>query len=187
MKLLFDLFPVIVFFTVFKLADDPHRGVLTATAAAIAATLIQVLFVWIKHRRVEPMLLVTLLLIVILGGATLLLQDERFIKWKPTAVNWLFAMAFLGSEFIGSKNLTQRMMGGHMNLPEVIWTRVNLSWVIFFLVLGTANLYVAFNFTTEVWVNFKLFGMLGLTLVFVLLQALYLTRHSDSLRGKEEP
>ncbi|MBA3492888.1 MAG: septation protein A [Gammaproteobacteria bacterium] len=185
MKLLFDLFPVIVFFTAFKLADDPHQGVLTATAAAIVATLIQVLYAWIKHRRVEPILLVTLALIVILGGATLLLQDDRFIKWKPTAVNWLFAMAFLGSEFIGSKNLTQRMMAGHMNLPEAVWTRANLSWVIFFLVLGTANLYVAFNFATEVWVNFKLFGMLGLTLVFVFLQALYLTRQSESLHGKE--
>lgn len=179
MKVLFDFTPVLVFFIAFKIPEDPHQGILLATAVAITASLLQVTLFWIKNRRVENMHLITLAIIVVLGGATLLLQDERFIKWKPTAVNWLFALTFLVSQFIGKKNLVRRMMESTIRLPDPIWSRLNLSWVMFFVAMGSANLYVAYNFNTETWVNFKLFGIMGLTVLFVIAQAAYLVRHTE--------
>jgi intracellular septation protein len=187
MKFLFDLFPVIVFFIAFKIPEDPHQGILVATAVAIIASALQVALFWIKNRRVENMHLITLAVILVLGGATLLLQDERFIKWKPTAVNWLFALIFLGSEFIGQKNLVRRIMESNVSLPDLVWSRLNLSWAIFFTAVGIANLYVAFNFKTEVWVNFKLFGIMGFTLLFVIAQAIYLVRHTRESGDIEGP
>ena len=172
MKFLFDFLPILLFFIAFK-----FYGIYVATATAIAATVIQVGWLWLRHRKVETMPLVTLVLIVVLGGATLVLQDETFIKWKPTAVNWLFSAAFLGSQFIGDKTLIERMMSSQMALPKAIWARLNASWVVFFFAMGLANLFVAFNFDTDTWVDFKLFGMLGLTLAFVIAQAFYLARH----------
>jgi intracellular septation protein len=179
-KLFVDLFPLIVFFTVFKLIDDPREGILMATGAAIVATSLQALYAYWRHRRVEPMLLVTLALIVVLGGATLFFDDERFIKWKPTAVNWLFGLAFIGSELWGAKNLVRRMLEGKLSLPAAAWTRLNLVWAAFFLSMGAANLFVAYRYPTEIWVNFKVFGLLGLTLLFVVAQAIYLARYMDA-------
>ncbi len=172
MKFLFEFFPVLLFFIAFKLYD-----IYVATAVAMVASAVQVGWSWLRHRRVERMPLVTLALIVILGGATLVLQDESFIKWKPTIVNWLFAAVFLGSRFIGNKTLIEHMMGANLALPAAIWSKLNLAWVIFFVFLGILNLYVAFYFDTQTWVDFKLFGMLGLTLMFVIMQAFYLARH----------
>ena len=128
------------------------------------------------------MYLITLVLVVALGGATVILQDKVFIQWKPTVVNWLFALVFLGSEFIGKKNILERMMGTQIELPPNIWSRLNYLWVGFFIFAGAINIYVAFSghFTEEQWVDFKLFGMLGLTLVFVILQGLYLARHVNA-------
>jgi intracellular septation protein len=187
MKFLFDLIPLIAFFAAFKLAPNPHEGVLLATAVAIVASVLQVGYSWLRHRRVETMHLVTLGLILVLGGATLLFQDERFIKWKPTAVNWMFAAAFFGSQFIGSKNFIRRMLETNIQLPDRIWLRLNLGWALFFLTMGCANLYVAFNYPTETWVNFKVFGIMGLTLLFVLLQALYLVRHAVEPENTQGP
>jgi intracellular septation protein len=172
MKFLFDFFPVLLFFVAFKLYD-----IYVATAVAIAASAAQVGWVWLKHRRVERMPLITLALITVLGGATLVLQDEQFIKWKPTVVNWLFASVFFGSQFIGKRTIIERMMGQNMQLAATVWVRLNLAWVAFFIAMGILNLYVAFHFDTNTWVNFKLFGMLGLTLAFVIVQAFYLARH----------
>jgi intracellular septation protein len=172
MQLLFDLFPVILFFAAFKLA-----GIYVATGVAIVASIAQVAWVWLRRRRVEAMHLITLGLIVVLGGATLLLQDEMFIKWKPSVVNWLFAVVFLGSQFVGEKPLVRRFMESKVELPAFVWIRLNLSWVAFFTLLGFANLFVVYRFDTETWVNFKLFGMMGLTVAFVLAQALYLARY----------
>ncbi|RME34995.1 MAG: septation protein A [Gammaproteobacteria bacterium] len=179
MKFFYDLLPVILFFIAFKIPEDPTDGVMLATGVAIIASLLQVAIQRLRGLPVDRMQLVTLGLLVVLGGATLALQDERFIKWKPTAVNWLFALVFLGSEFIGRKNLVRRMMEGNIVLPDAVWTRLNLGWCAFFVIMGLANLYVAFNFPTEVWVDFKLFGMLGLTLLFVLAQGVYLARYAD--------
>jgi len=177
MKFLFDFFPIALFFITFKFYDDPHEGVLAATAVAIIATIVQVFFFWLKNKRVEKMHIITLVLITVLGGATLLLKDPVFIKWKPTAVNWLFAIAFLGSQFIGEKPFVKRMMAHAVDLPDLIWTKLNFAWVVFFTAMGFANLYVAFNFDLSTWVDFKTYGMLGLTVLFVILQAIFLARH----------
>lgn len=172
MKLLFDLFPVLLFFAAYKLS-----GIYIATVVAIAASCTQVGWFWWRHRRIETMHLVTLVLIAVLGGATLWLQSEIFIKWKPSVVNWAFALAFFISQFIGQKTLAERMMGAAIRLPAPIWLRLNLAWGGFFLALGFANLYVVYHYDTDTWVNFKLFGMMGLTLAFVIAQAFYLARY----------
>jgi len=174
MKILLDFLPVIVFFAVYKYTSD----ILIATAVLIPATLLQMLYTWRVQRKVETMQLVTLALVVLLGGATLLFQDKAFIQWKPTVVNWLFAVAFLGTQFIGKKTVVERLMGSSIELAQPIWRKLNLIWVLFFIILGVVNLYVAYNFSEETWVNFKLFGMLGLTFVFILAQGVYISRHA---------
>ena len=182
MKFLFDFLPIILFFIAFKIPEDPQEGIMLATGVAIIVSIAQVGYSWFRHHKVEKMHLITMGLIVVLGGATLLLQDERFIKWKPTAVNWLFSIVFLGSQYFGSKNIIKRMMDEQVSLPEPVWGKLNLAWALFFFATGCANLYVAFNYPTEIWVNFKLFGILGLTVLFVIAQALYLSRYIE-----EEP
>lgn len=172
MKFLVDFLPILLFFIAYKLYD-----IYVATAVAIAASVAQVSWSWLRHRSVEKMQWVTLGLIVVLGGLTLLLQDETFIKWKPTLVNWLFAIAFLGSQYIGKQSILRRMMSGNLSLPDPVWLRLNWIWVGFFTALGALNLYVAYYFDTETWVNFKLFGMLGLTIAFVIAQGFYLSRY----------
>jgi intracellular septation protein len=173
MKFLFDLFPILLFFIAYKLYD-----IYVATAVIIIASLGQVSWVWLKHHRIENMHLVTLVLVIVLGGATLLLHDETFIKWKPTIVNWAFALAFLGSQVVGKKNLIQRMLESQISVtvPQV-WNYLNMAWITFFVVMGLVNWYVAFHFDTNTWVNFKLFGMMGLTLVFVIGQSFYLAQY----------
>jgi Intracellular septation protein A len=121
--------------------------------------------------------LITLALIIILGGATLIFHDETFIKWKPTIVNWGFALVFLGSHFIGKKPIVRRLMDQALYLPEKVWNRLSYMWVVFFIFSGIANLYVAFNYDTDTWVNFKLFGLMGLTLAFILVQGVYISRY----------
>ena len=174
MKFLFDLFPVIVFFAAFKLL-----GIYAATAVAIGATFLQIGWVWFRHRKVDTMLWVSLGVIVVFGGATLLLHDETFIKWKPTVLYWLFAVILLVAEYAFHRNLIKAMMGKQMTLPEGVWRKMLLGWVGFFSVMGVLNLYVAFNYSLDAWVNFKLFGGMGLMLVFVIAQALLLAKHID--------
>ena len=177
MKFLFDFFPIALFFITFKFYDDPQEGVLAATAVAIIATILQVLLFWLKNKRVEKMHIITLVLITVLGGATLILKDPVFILWKPTAVNWMFAIAFLGSQFVGDKPFVKRMMAHAVELPETVWMKLNLAWVVFFTAMGFANLYVAFTYDLSTWVDFKTYGMLGLTILFVILQAVFLAKH----------
>jgi len=173
MKFLFDLFPVLLFFIAYKMYD-----IYVATAVIIVASILQVGFFWLKHRRVENMHLITMGLVLLLGGATLLLHDPVFIYWKPTIVNWAFAIAFFGSEFIGKKNLLQRMLDSQITLAsKTVWKNLNFTWVVFFMAMGAINLYVAFNFDEDTWVNFKLFGMMGLTIAFVIGQSFYLAKH----------
>ena len=174
MKFLFDFFPVIVFFVAYKL-----EGIFFATAIAIAATVVQITWVWLKHRKVDAMLWVSLGVIVIFGGATLLLQNETFIKWKPTVLYWLFAAVFALAPLIFGKNLIRAMMHKQISLPEPVWSRLNLSWIAFFALMGLINLYVAYTYSTDAWVNFKLFGGMGLMLVFVVLQALMLSKYVE--------
>lgn len=172
MKLLADFFPILLFFVAYK-----FFGIYIATVVAIGVAFLQVAYTGLRYRRIENMQIVTLVLLVVLGGATLWLHNDMFIKWKPTVINWLFAAAFLISEFVGKQPIIQRMMGGHVELPKPIWTKLNLSWVFFFTLMGLINIYVIYNFSTDIWVDFKLFGMLGLTILFVILQAVYLAKH----------
>jgi len=176
MKFLIDFFPVLAFFVAYYIVDDTSQRIYVATAAAIVAAFIQVSVYWIIHRRFEKMHLVTLAIILVLGGLTLLLQDKRFIMWKPTAVNWLFAIVFLLSEFIGKKPMIQRMMDHAITIPAQIWYTLNRSWIAFFIFSGAINLFVAYNFAENIWVNFKMFGILGLTLLFAVGQAFYLAK-----------
>ena len=172
MKLISDLFPVILFFVAYQLFD-----IYVATMVAIAASAVQVAYLYLRHGRVETTHWVTLGLLVLFGGLTLALRDPTFIKWKPTVVNWLFAAAFLLSQLFMQRSLLRRMMEHAVTLPDPIWVRLNTAWVAFFAAMGVLNLYVAYNFSEEVWVNFKLFGFLALTLAFMLAQGLYLSRH----------
>ena len=215
MKLLYDFFPILLFFITYKI-----YGIFAATAVAIIASFVQVGGFWWKHRRFETMHLVTLGIIVVFGGATLLLQDRTFIMWKPSILNWMFGIVFLASQFIGEKPLVKRMMGANISLPDSVWLRLNIMWILFFLLMGCINLYVANLFfiadaawreaagisadtpvhvfacaelassqaqslcsiaetREQDWVNFKLFGMLGATLVFVFAQAIYMSRYIE--------
>jgi len=213
MKLLIDFFPILLFFIAYK-----FYGIYVATGVAIAASAIQVGWNWFKNRHVEKMHLATLGLLVVFGGMTIALRDPIFVMWKPTIVNWLFAAVFLGSQFVGGKSLIERMMSHAVDVPAEIWPRLNLLWVLFFIVSGLANLYVVYVYSgfyeaqqaliaaagdtqidlsacangfsgdllslcqdtqskEDTWVNFKLFGMMGMTILFVIAQAFYLARH----------
>ena len=194
-KFLFDLFPIILFFAAFKIAgSDPEQAnalalavgyqadikqipILIATAIAIVATFAQIGWVWMRHGKVDTMLWVSLGLIVVFGGATLWLHDATFIKWKPTVLYWLFAITLLVSDYMFNKNLISAMMKGQVKLPSPVWRRLNWSWVLFFVSMGVLNLYVAFNYSESTWVNFKLFGFMGLMLVFIVLQGIMLSKH----------
>lgn len=172
MKFLFDIFPVILFFVAFKLYD-----IYVATAVAIAATFVQIGWIRMRGRKVENMLWGSLAVIVVFGGATLLLQNETFIKWKPTVLYWLFAASLGVAALAFKKNLIRSMMEKQVTLPDPVWSRLLASWIGFFAVMGVLNLYVAYNFSTDAWVNFKLFGGIGLMLAFVVLQALMLSKY----------
>ncbi len=172
MKFLFDLLPVILFFVAFKFA-----GIYVATGIAIATTIAQVLWMWIRHRKVEPMQWVSLGIIVVFGGATMLLHDETFIKWKPTVLYWLFGITLFVAELAFDKNLIRAMMEKQMALPENLWRAVNFSWALFFLAMGALNLVIAYHFSTDTWVDFKLFGGMGLMVVFIVVQSLWLAKY----------
>lgn len=195
MKLLVDFFPIGIFFLVYKFAPEliellapvisaeqqtallATKPIMLATAVLIPTTILQILYTRISTGKIEKMHLVTLVLVVLLGGATLTLNDSNFIKWKPTVVNWLFAMAFLLSQLFTKKSLLQRMMDANLTLPAPIWLKLNYAWIAFFVLSGSINLWVAYGFSEETWVNFKLFGMLGLTLLFIILQSIFLYKY----------
>ncbi len=172
MKMIFDFFPVLLFFIVYKMYD-----IYVATAVLIIACFIQT----IAHRMIkgefEKSHLITLILVALFGGLTLILHDEVFIKWKPTVINLLFAGVFIGSQFIGKKTIIERMMGSNLTLPADVWIKLNMAWALFFVFLGSLNIYVAFSFDTDTWVNFKLFGLMGLTFIFIIAQSFYLMPH----------
>jgi intracellular septation protein len=201
-KFFFDLFPIIVFFIAYKLGDshpDTARavmnglglpllpnakpGIYLATLIAIAATFLQIVWVKLRGQKVEPMLWASLVIISVFGGATIWLHDEAFIKWKPTVLYWLFSGVLLVSAMLG-KNMIRSIMSGQLELPEPAWSRLNLSWAGFFALMGIINLYVAWNYSTDTWVDFKLFGSMGLMLVFVVIQSVMLSRYLDKEENK---
>jgi intracellular septation protein len=180
MKMLFDFFPVLLFFAAYKLFD-----IYVATAVLIAASAIQTFGHRILSGKFEKSHVITLILVALFGGATLFLHDEAFIKWKPSVINWLFAAVFVGSQYIGKQTIIERMMGESIKLPSLVWTRLNLAWAVFFLFLGFLNIYVAFSFDTDTWVNFKLFGLIGCTIAFVIAQSFYLMRYMQEVPDRE--
>ena len=201
MKILFDFLPIALFFGMFKYAEGnrdwaagtatdwlgfmvaggmvgpAEAPVLLATVVVIVATMLQIFWLKIAGKKVDTMLWVSLGLVTLLGGATIYFHSESFIKWKPTVLYWVMGGALLIGQLVFKKNGIQKLMGAQMSLPDAIWQRVNLSWVGFFAVMGVLNLWVAFNFSTSAWVNFKLFGGIGLMFAFVALQAVYLNKH----------
>jgi intracellular septation protein len=175
MKLLLDFFPIILFFVAFKV-----WGIYVATGVAIVATVAQIGWLRYKTGKTEPMQWVSLGVIVLFGGATIIAHNDTFIKWKPTVLYWLMAGTLAAGQLIFRKNLLKSLMGAQMQLPESAWRVTNWSWITFFSLMGVLNLWVAFNFDTDTWVNFKLFGGVGLMAVFVIGQALYLGRYTKS-------
>ncbi|WP_157670301.1 septation protein A [Chitinibacter sp. GC72] len=176
MKFLFDLFPILLFFGAYSYTQD----IFIATATAIVATFGQVIYSWVRHRKVDTMLWISLVLITVLGGATLIFHNKTFILWKPTVLYWFFALALLGTWQLKQINLIEKLMNGQIALERPIWTRLLLAWSVFFAAMGFVNLFVAYQFDEAIWVKFKLFGFTALMLVFVVAQSLYLSRHIQS-------
>lgn len=172
MKFLFDLFPVILFFVAFK-----FFGIFTATAVAIVATLVQIIYVKLRHGKVEKMLLASGVIITLFGGATLIFKDPTFIQWKPTILYWLFAASLLGAQFLFNKNPMRAFMEKQISLPDSVWAKLNIAWAALFVALGFLNLYVAFNYSQDTWVDFKLFGITGIMFVFIIGQTLVLSKY----------
>ena len=180
MKFLFDFFPVILFFVAYKFSD-----IFVATGVAIAASVLQIGWMLVRRRKVSGMQWTGLVVIVLFGGATLVLRDETFIKWKPTVLYWVGGVVFLGALAFG-QNLVKAIMAEGIEMPEPIWRKLAIAWGAFFLLLGTLNLWVAYHFSTDTWVNFKVFGGTGLMLAFVIAQALWISRHLPDEDGKRE-
>lgn len=172
MKQLLEFIPIILFFIIYKLYD-----IYMATAVIIVATIIQVTITWFVYKKVEPMQWITLGLIVVMGGATIYLQNEQFIKWKLTVIEWLFGLALLGSHFFRKKTFIESMMGAGLELPTAIWRKLNLIWATFFISVGFINIYVMHNFNTDDWVTFKTFGVPGLMLIVIVIQMLIIYKY----------
>ena len=211
MKLLLDFLPILLFFGTFKYAESQrdwaarfaseHFGfmvsggvvgpaeapVLLATVVVIVATMAQIGYLLARGRKIDTMLWVSLALVVVLGGATIWFHSEDFIKWKPTVLYWAMALALWVSASLMGKNLLQKMMGDQIKLPEAIWSRLNLAWIAFFVAMGVLNRYVAVSYSTDTWVNFKLFGGMGLMILFMLGQGLYLSRHVEADANDSAP
>ncbi len=191
LKFIYDFLPIIIFFATYKLTDN---DIYAATTAAIIATIIHSAIQWLLHKKLEKQHIINLVVILFFGGLTLFFQDDTFIKWKVTVINWIFGLALLGSQFVGKKNIIQRQLDEAIQLPEPIWFRLNMMWVAFFMFCGLLNIYVAFFYGAdltaearqEIWVDFKMYGMLGLTFAFMILQIFYLQRHILPEESAEE-
>jgi intracellular septation protein len=210
MKILFDFLPILLFFGTFKFAERDAQGaadfatqhfgflvsggvvgptegpVLLATLVVIVATLAQIGYLVSRGRKIDLMLWVSLGLVTLLGGATVWFHNETFIKWKPSVLYWAMGLSFWVSQFFFRKNLLQTVIGEQLELPPEVWQRLNWAWVAFFGLMGLLNLFVAYSFSTAAWVNFKLFGGLGLMLLFTLAQGLYLSRHIKPVESVPE-
>ena len=201
MKILFDFLPILLFFAAFKYADlhadwaahfgTQHLGfivsggvvgtaeapVLLATVVVIVATTAQIAYLLARRRKIDLMLWITFVLVVVLGGATIWFHNSTFIKWKPSVLYWVMAVAFWISQAGFGKNLLQTLIGDQLELPAPVWQRLNLAWITFFGLMGALNLYVAYHYSTSTWASFKAFGATGLMIVFMIAQGVYLSRH----------
>lgn len=172
MNPILEFFPIVLFFIAYKFYD-----IYVATGVVIVATILQVAHTWYKTRTVSTMQLITLGLILVMGGATIILQNEQFIKWKLSIVEWLFGLVFLGSQFIGKKPVIERMLSANLTLPDTVWRRLNMLWAFFFLSIGFINVYVMYHYSTDDWVAFKTFVVPGLMIVFLLGQVALIYKH----------
>jgi len=181
MKFLFEMFPIILFFAAYK-----FKGIYVATSVAIAASILQITFAYIKNKKVEKPMIISLAVIVVFGGATLLVHNEMFIKWKPTVLYWIFSGVLLIGRYVFDKNFVQSMLQKQITVPAHIWERLNIIWAVFFAAVGCINIYIAYHFSTNVWVNFKLFGILGCMLIFVIIQSVILAPYLKEADEKAE-
>ena len=197
MKQIAEFIPIALFFIVYQLDGDTvalggwsytFDGIFTATAVLMAATLLQVALTWAITRQLEKRALWMLLAVLVFGGATLLLRNQMFIQWKPTIFNWVLALGFGASQFIGDKNLMERTLGSQLHLPKAIWNRLNLLWVSNFAIVGALNLVVAYGFSEATWVSYKLYSAIGFTLVLTILTALIISPHlkDEQITEKQE-
>ena len=208
MKFLFDFLPIVLFFGTFKFAErdsqaaadfatqhfgflvsggvvGPKEGpVLLATIVVIIATIAQIAFLLARGKKIDMMLWVSLGLVTVLGGATIWFHNETFIKWKPSVLYWVMGLAFWLSQVMFRKNLLRALIGEQLTLPPGVWQRLNFAWIAFFAFMGLLNLYVAYSFSTDTWVNFKLFGGIGLMLVFTIAQGFYISKHVEPEAGE---
>lgn len=172
MKQLLDFLPLVIFFVIYKLYD-----IFVASGALIAANTLTLVVNWVLYRKIEKMMLVTFVMVLVFGTLTLIFHNDGFIKWKVTVIYTLLSGALLISQFVLKKPLIQRIMSKELTLPDRVWSKLNISWAIFFLLCGLMNTYVAFWLTQNIWVNFKVFGLTGLMLLFALLSGIYIYRH----------
>ena len=175
MKIFFDFLPVVLFFIAYKIS-----GIYAATLVAIITTIGQILWSWFRTKTVDTALWVSFILIVVFGGATLLFHDETFIKWKPTILYWLLSITLFVSVILFDKNWVRAAMSKHISLPENSWSILNAAWSVFFVLMGFANLYVAYQYSTDIWVNFKLFGSTAFMALFLVVQVIWLSSRSQS-------
>ncbi|WP_028025199.1 septation protein A [Enterovibrio calviensis] len=171
MKQLLDFIPLIIFFALYKMYD-----IYTATGALIVATIIQVILTWVLYKKVEKMQIVTAALVAVFGGMTLFFHDDNFIKWKVTIVYMLFSIGLIVSQIMG-KPLIKGMLGKEITLPEAVWRNINNAWVAFFAVLAVLNVYIAYTLPLDVWVNFKVFGLMAITLAYTMATGVYIYKH----------
>ena len=186
MQLVVDFLPIIVFFGVYKVYGafvSAQEAMFAATAAIMVVMTVQIAVQWIRKRTVNKMLLISGILVLVFGGITLILHDALFFQWKPTILNWLFALAFLVSRFVGRQTLIERLLSEAVELPINVWRQLNWMWIGNFLLLGAANLYVVYHYSEEIWVNFKLYGMLGLTLLMAVIQGIWIARYLPDERS----
>ncbi len=183
-KLLFDFFPLVLFFVAFKVAD-----IYVATKVAIICSVLQIVWLKFRGRRIEAINWMNVIIIGVFGGATIYFHNDTFVKWKPTVLYWLFALILLGARWLMNKNVLRKMLSGQMSLPDRIWDRLSDSWAGFFVFSGLLNLFVAFSgyFTQEQWVTFKAFGMTGLLVVFAIGQSVWLGRHMQEVPSTLDP
>lgn len=172
MELLTEFFPVLIFFCVFK-----WKGLMSATVAGIVAAFIQLIITKIRIGKYKKMQVTSFFSLLILGGFALICKKEIFIKWKPTAIYWILAVAFLSTHLFGKQPLIEKLNNNAIQLPKKIWNRLSILWIIFFVLMGVLNLYVVYCFDTDTWVNFKLFGTFGLTIIFIIFQAVFISKY----------
>jgi intracellular septation protein len=186
MKQLAELVPILLFFLVYKMdgyqlqlgpIDYQFDGIYSATAVLMLATIAQVVFARLSTGKLEKRQLWLLVAVLVFGGATIVLRNELFIQWKPTIFNWAMGLVFLGSQFIGKRNLIARTLGSQLEVPYPIWTRLNYMWSAYFFVVGALNIYVAYRYSQDFWVSYKLYSSIGFTVALSILTVALLAPH----------